>query len=68
MALYMQKSKYSQERGFVPPKQTFPKDCEYDVNDRWSLRWCGWGPAKWEGGTLAKMHNCGEGQRHMWRI
>ena len=41
---------------------------EYDVNDGWSLRWCGWGPAKWEGGALAKRHNCGEGQRHMWRI
>ena len=29
MVLYMHKSKYSQERGFVSPKQTFPKDHEW---------------------------------------
>lgn len=34
MALYMQKSKCSQERGFVPPKQTLPKDSEWV--------WCEW--------------------------
>ena len=34
MALYMQKSKCSQERGFVPPKQTLPRDSEWV--------WCEW--------------------------